>query len=304
VQLARPGPSIVANAGEQSRPRRFQLLLAGGLLLPAIVLVFGLIVYPLGYEAVLSLTDQRVDAPGSFVGLANYLDLLADRRFWGAVATTGVYVVVATALKVLLGLAMALALARPFPGRPLIFLLLLVPWFYPAVLSATALQWMLNPVLYSDVILRLDRINHVMSIGVEEAWPLARIILIDVWRGTAFFGVFLLVGRNAIPAALLEVAALEGAGPWSVFRQVTLPLLRPALLLAVMLSFGATLADFTNLYLLTGGRESVHVVGTLAYEIALTRGDLGLGAATSLALVPLVGLIMLATVRLLDREAG
>jgi ABC-type sugar transport system permease subunit len=302
MELSRPGRSIAASVVARDHRGWLRLLLAGVLLLPAVALVFGLIAYPLGYEAGLSLTNQRVDAPGSFVGLANYVDLLTDRRFWGAVATTGVYVVVATTLKVLLGLAMALALARPFPGRPLVLVLLLVPWLYPAVLSATALQWMLNPVLYSDVILRLDQINHILSIGVEEGWPLARVILIDVWRGTAFFGVFLLVGRNAIPSALLEVAALEGAGPGTAFRRVTLPLLRPALLLAVMLSFGATLADFTNLYLLTGGRESTHIVGTLAYELALTRGDLGLGAATSLALVPAVGVLVLALARLLDRE--
>jgi ABC-type sugar transport system permease subunit len=302
MELSRRRPLIAPSAVETKRRRWSHLLLAAVLLAPSVVLVFGLIAYPLGYEAVLSLTDQRVDAPGSFVGLANYLDLLTDRGFWGAAATTIVYVVVATALKVLLGLAMALALARSFPGRSAIFLLLLVPWLYPAVLSATALQWMLNPVLYSDVILRLDRIDHALSIWVEEAWPLARVILIDVWRGTAFFGVFLLVGRNAIPADLLDVAALEGADPWTVFRRVTLPLLRPALVLAIILSFGATLADFTNLYLLTGGREVTHVVGTLAYEIALTRGDLGLGAATSLALVPPVGLLMLALVRFLDRD--
>jgi ABC-type sugar transport system permease subunit len=304
MELSRRRPLVAPRAAEEERSRRSHWLLAGILLAPSLVLVFGLIAYPLGYEAALSLTDERVDAPGTFVGLANYVDLLADGRFWGAVATTAVYVVVATALKVLLGLAMALALARSFPGRPAIFVLLLVPWLYPAVLSATALQWMFNPVLYSDVILRLDRIDHALSIWVEEVWPLARVILIDVWRGTAFYGVFLLVGRNAIPADLLDVAALEGAGPWAVFRRVTLPLLRPALLLAVILSFGATLADFTNLYLLTGGREVIHVVGTLAYEIALTRGNLGLGAATSLAIVPPVGLLMLALVRFLERDEG
>jgi ABC-type sugar transport system permease subunit len=161
---------------------------------------------------------------------------------------------------------------------------------------------MLNPLLYSGVILQLDRVNHAASVAVETWWPIARVILIDVWRGTSFFGVFLLVGRNAIPSELFEVAALEGGGPVATFQEVTLPLIRPAALLAVILSVGATFADFSNLYLLTGGREVSHVVGTLAYEVALTRGDLGLGAATSLAIVPLIALLMVGLVRLLDRE--
>jgi len=280
------------------------LLLAAILLLPALVLVLGMVGYPLAYEAALSLTDRRVDDPGRVVWLANYWDLLVDGRFWEAVGTTALYGVVATVLKLLLGLAMALALAKPFPGRPVVFVLLLLPWLYPAVLSATALHWMLNPLMYSSVILQLDRVSHAASVAVETWWPIARVILIDVWRGTSFFGVFLLVGRNAIPAELFEVAALEGGGPVAIFRRVTLPLLRLAALLAVVLSVGATFGDFTNLYLLTGGREVSHVVGTLAYDAALTRGELGYGAAISLSLVPLIAILMLGLIRFLEREGA
>jgi multiple sugar transport system permease protein len=274
------------------------------LLLPAFTLVFVLIAYPVGYELALSLTNRRVEGAGDFVGLANYVDLLADGPYWEAVATTLLYVVVASGAKLALGLAMALSLARPFFGRPIVFILLLLPWLYPAALSATALHWMLNPLLYTGLILRLDQIDHTASIWVETAWPLTRIILIDVWRGTSFVGVFLLVGLNAIPSDLFDFAALEGGSSWLVFRLVTLPLLKSSALLALTLSVGATLADFTNLYLLTGGRETTHVIGTLAYETALTLGDVGRGAAISLSIVPLVAVLVLGMVRLIEREGS
>jgi multiple sugar transport system permease protein len=298
----RPTPGLSDSAVGPRPSCASDALLGWLLLLPAFVLVFVLIAYPLAYEAFLSLTDARVEQPGRLIWLQNYLDLIADRRFWGAAATTLVYAAVATAGKLLLGTAMALSLARPFPGRPIVFVVLLLPWLYPAVLSATALHLILNPIVYNRVILPLELVSHGLSISTESLWPLARIIFIDVWRGTSFVGVFLLVGLNAIPSELFDVAALEGRNSWLVFRLVTLPLLGRALLLAVLLSVGATLSNFSNLYLSTGGREVTETLGSLAYQAAITRGDLGRAAATALSVLPLVVALMLALARLLDRE--
>jgi ABC-type sugar transport system permease subunit len=274
------------------------------LVLPAVLLVFGMILYPFIYELWLSLTNARAAEDGAIVGLANYVALVQDATFWQATGNTLLYVGGATALKLALGMAMALCLSRPFAGRTIVLVLLLLPWLFPAALSTTALYWLLNPLVESGngLVPRLSLLSPTVALTVEMVWPMARVIGVDTWRGFSFFGVYLLVGLNAVPAELFEWARLEGASGWRFFRLVAVPLLRPTILLATLLSLSFTLADFTNLYLVSGGRETLHVVGTLAYDTALTIGDTGYGAAMALSLLPIVVGVALFLVRLLDRE--
>ena len=131
---------------------------------------------------------------------------------------------------------------------------------------------------------------------------MARVILVDTWRGTPFIGIFLLVGINAVPSELFEWARLEGTSAVRYFLLVTLPLLRSTILLACILSVSFTLGDFTNLYLVSGGREVLHIVGTLAYDTALTMGDTGYGAAMALSLMPAIVGLTLLLLHLLDQE--
>jgi ABC-type sugar transport system permease subunit len=274
------------------------------LVLPAGLLVLGMILYPFGYELWLSLTSARAAEDGAFVGLANYLAVVQNAGFWQAAGNTLLYVGVTTALKLVLGMVTALCLVRPFTGRSIILVLLLLPWLFPAALSTTALYWLLNPLVESGngLVPRLSLLNPSLGMTVETIWPMARVIGVDTWRGMSFFGVYLLVGLNAIPAELFEWARLEGASGWRFIWIVTLPLLRPTILLAALLSISFTLGDFTNLYLVSGGRETLHVVGTLAYETTLTLGDTGYGAAIALSLLPFVVGGTLFLLRLLDRQ--
>src|SRR6202521_2892539 len=234
--------------GEHPRRRAVPDPVLGALLvLPAVVLVFGMILYPFLYEAWLSLTDARAAEPGVFVGLANYLDLIQNDLFWQAVGNTTVYVVVSTALKLGLGMAMALTLARSFPGRSIVFVLLLLPWLFPSSLSITALYWLLNPLVESGtgLVAAISPVNPGLAMAVATNWPMARVILVDTWRGMSFFGIFLLVGINAVPSELFEWARLEGTSALRTFWLVTLPLPRPTILLATILSISFTFGDFT-----------------------------------------------------------
>jgi multiple sugar transport system permease protein len=274
------------------------------LVIPAVLLVFGMILYPFAYELWLSLTSARAAEDGAFVGLANYVAVAQDTVFWQAAGNTLIYVGAATALKLILGMLMALCLSRPFAGRTIVLVLLLLPWLFPSALSTTALYWLLNPLVESGngLVPRLSLLNPALGMTAESIWPMVRVIGVDSWRGFAFFGVYLLVGLNAVPSELFEWARLEGASGRRFFWLVTLPLLRPTILLATLLSISFTLGDFTNLYLVSGGRETLHVVGTLAYNTALTIGDTGYGAAIALSVLPIVVGVTLFLLRLLDRE--
>src|SRR5207247_710304 len=117
------------------------------LVVPAGLLVFGMILYPFGYDLWLSLTNARAAEDGVFVGLANYVALAQSDLFWQAVGNTLLFVAATTVLKLGLGMVMALALARAFPGRSVVFVLLLLPWLFPSALSTTALYWLLNPLV-------------------------------------------------------------------------------------------------------------------------------------------------------------
>lgn len=286
-------------------PRPVKDVVAGVLLLlPAMILVLGMTLYPLAYEFWLSLTNARAAESGVFVGLANYAALAQRFLFWQSVGNTLIYVGATTALKLSLGMAMALALARPFKGRSFIFVMLLLPWLFPAALSTTALYWLLNPLVESGsgVIARVSLVDPSLGMAVQGIWPMVRIVAVDTWRGTSFFGIFFLVGLNAVPSELFEWGRLEGTSAFRYFRLVTLPLLQPTIVLATILSISFTLGDFTNLYLVSGGRETMHVVGTLAYDTALTLGNTGLGAAMALSLMPVIVGSVLWLLHRLDQE--
>ncbi len=275
------------------------------LLAPALLFVLGVVAYPLGLELWFSVSDAEVGGLGRFIGLANFGYLLRDPGFHEALGNTAAYVGISTAVKALLGLGMALALAGAFSGRRLAYALLLLPLMYPVVMGTVAWYYMFSNVH--------GAINYVLVqaglVGEPIAWlgnsnlAMASLITVNVWHGTALFGFLLLAGLRAIPRTLLDAALVDGAGAWGSFRHVALPLLAPFLAVAVMLSLLGTFGDYAIVHLLTNGGPAnrTQIVSSLAFATALRDGDLGLGAAMSLSLVPIyvAGLVLL--VRLLRR---
>ena len=265
--------------------------------------MLGVLAYPVAWEIWASLTDfsSRTEGGPVFVGLANYGRLLGDTWFWKALATTLGYLAVTTTAKLVLGVGMALLLARPSRLRALVFLAVFLPWAYPGGITVIAWYWMLNPPLITSYSVFMGNVKHAVD-GVlgAGAWAFLSVVLFNVWRGGSFTAVFLLAGLNAIPTELFEYARLESRSAWQRFRAVTLPLLAPYMALAVFLSFTTAFADLGNVWMLTGGRIIFPVVGTYAYWLAVKSGQLAEAATWTLSLVPLLALGLVVLFRWFD----
>ncbi len=282
--------------------RRRDVLTAYLLLAPALLLVVGVLAYPVVWQVWLSFTNRSVDHTATyFVGLNNYLDFLRNPGFWRTTENTLGYIVVTTVLKLLVGVTVALALSRPFPGRPLVFLAAFLPWAYPA--GVTVIGWYLFTIppvhtAYSPLMgtLRLFFDNW---LG-DGTWGFLSLIVFNVWRGGSFTGIFLLAALNGIPRDLFDYAALEVQNPWRKFWMITVPLLRPFLALAAFLSLTTSVADLGNVWVLTGGRDAYPIIWTQAFHSAILGGQWGRASALSLILLPAMIVTLLVCFRLFE----
>ena len=272
---------------------------------PSLLLVLGVLVYPVAWEVWVSLTDfsSHSTGPAAFVGLANYAGLVTDVDFWSALLTTALYFAVTTAAKLVLGVALALLLAWPGRGRALGFLAVFLPWAYPGGVSVIGWFWLLNPPITTSYSTFMGGIKYAVDGALGTgAWAFTSVALFNIWRGSSFTAIFLLAGLNAIPTELFEYAQLETRSAWQRLHAVTLPLLRPYMALAVFLSFTTAFADLANVWMLTGGRVVFPVLGTQAYWLGIKVGRFAEGAARSLSLVPLLVLAMLLLFQWFDRR--
>ncbi len=283
--------------------RRRHLIVAYVLMAPALVLVLGVLAYPLAWEVWISLTNfsSRAEGGPAYVGLANYRRMMQEATFWRGVATTVVYFTITTAAKLVLGVAMALLLARPSRGRALVFLAVFLPWAYPGGVTVVAWYWMLNPPLITSYSVFAGTIKYAVDeVLGSGAYTFLSVVLFNIWRGGSFTAVFLLAGLNAIPTELFEYAALETRSAWQRLWRVTLPLLRPYMALAVLLSFTTAFADLANVWMLTGGRIIFPVLGTYAYWLGIRGGQFAEAAAYSLSLVPFLAAALFVLFRWFD----
>ena len=282
--------------------RRRDIRLAYLLLAPAALLVFGVMAYPLAWQIWSSLTDAPVGgAPPHFVGLANYGALVGAPEFWRAVAITLAYVGITTVLKLVVGVAMGMGLARPFPGRALAFVAAFLPWAYPAGPAEIGWFWFLLPPIpasYANFMAHWRVLaDNALGFGT---WGFVGVILLNVWRGGSFVGIFLLAARNGIPDQLFEYASLEARSAWQMFWAVTVPLLRPFLALATFLTLTSAVADLSNLWMQSGQRDVYPVVWTEASRLALNGGLFGRASAETLVLLPVLVAILLVCYRLFE----
>lgn len=269
------------------------------LLAPTIILLGLFVAYPFVKGIELSVTNTTVGEPGHFVGLHNFIVLWHDDIFRMAVWNTCLYTVVATTVKLALGLWLALLLNRSFRGKAFMRAFILLPFIIPTVLSTFAWKWMFDPtfsvlnyvLLHLHLITVADRINW---LG-EPTLAMVSVIIVNVWRGVPFFAISLLAGLQTISPELNEAAAIDGARAWNRFRHVTWPLLLPVTMVVMLFSVIQTFADFQLVYVLTGGgpANTTQLFATYAYQIGIGTGLLSQGAAISLAIFPILLLVVI-----------
>jgi multiple sugar transport system permease protein len=265
---------------------------------PPLLFLAALVGYPFCYGILLSLQDRPVAHAGTFIGLKNFATNFNDPLFWRVALNTFVYTLVATLLKMVGGLGLAVAMNQHFRMKNLVRALLLLPFIVPTVLSTVAWMWMLDPAF--SVVNRL-----LIGLGVPRPGPswlgnpilaMVSIIMINTWRGLPFYGITLLAGLQTVPPELYEAATIDGASGWQRFRYVTLPLLQPIILIVTLFSVIFTFADFQLVYVLTHGgpQNATQLFATYAFDIAMSAGQLGLGASIALAMFPALALLIIA----------
>src|SRR5213079_3259125 len=231
-----------------------------------------------------------------FVGFANFQTLLGDAVFWQITRNTFVYAAATTVLKLAGGLAMALVMNQSFRGRNLARAFLLLPFIVPTVLSSVAWMWILDPTF--SVINWTLRNTGLMT--ADFSWlgnatlAMWSIIVVNTWRGLPFYGITLLAGLQTISPDIYEAAAIDGAGITQRFWYITMPVLKPILIIVTMFSVIFTFSDFQLPYVLTHGgpANATHLFATYAFDIGMSAGVLGMGALVALAMLPALALLI------------
>src|SRR5215813_10702096 len=278
-----------------------------GLILPALLLITCLVAYPFCMAIYFSLSDYWVGSPGKFIGLQNFRDILANEVFQQTFYNSLVFTSIAVAFKIVLGVWLAMLLYRNLKFKRLIRGAVLLPWVIPTALSVLAWGWMFDS-LYSVVNWTAIHLGIISPPGPNwlgmASYAMAAVIAVNVWRGLPFFAIIVLAGLVSIPREYYEAAEVDGAGSWGRFRHVTLPLLKPVLAVVILFSTIFTFSDFNIVQVLTSGGpvNTTHLFATFAYQMGLSGGNLGQGAAISLFLFPMLAAIVFVQLRYIRKE--
>lgn len=283
---------------------RREARLAWALIAPSLVVILGVVLYPLLESLLMSLHEWNLTMPRHpFVGLANYAQILATPSFWQAIGRTLYFTLVSTGLELLLGLAIALLLNRPFRGRGLLRALVLLPWALPTVVNGIMWRWIDNPDYGAlNALLTQAGLLHAYRNWLGSPWSaLNMVILADVWKMTPLAALLLLAGLQTIPRELYESAAIDGAGGWRQFLGITLPLLRTSILIVLVARTIEAFKVFDIIYIMTRGGpgDGTMTIAYYAYTQAFSSLLFGKGAAISYLIALFILLLSVGYVRLL-----
>lgn len=278
--------------------RRFGYLLVA----PAVLLVALFVLLPIGGALINSLYYDTPFAERTFIGLRNYADLVRDRVALGTLGFTVLFVAVSTTLEILIGMGLAIVIHQRFRGRGAVRAAVLIPWAIPTVVAAVMWKYMLND-QYGVINLLLhggDLASY--RAWLAEPWP-ARFAMIgaDVWKTSSFAALLILAGLQVIPEELHDAARVDGAGPIRRFFTITLPLLKPAILLAFLFRVMDAFRVFDLVYVMTQGAPggATSVLQFYGYQKMFPEQQFGYGSAISIVVFVMIAAVSVFTIRTL-----
>jgi multiple sugar transport system permease protein len=291
-EAATPEPKPKVSDRTRSERRLAYMLCA-----PAVIAMLLVTAYPILYAFVLSLqeVDLRFPDEGGFIGLDNYATVLSSDLWWQGLFNTLFITIVSVAIELVLGMILALVMFRAIFGRGLVRTSVLIPYGIITVVAAFAWFYAFDP--------GSGFVNGLPFVADDKAWfgdrwsAMAVIIAAEVWKTTPFIALLLLAGMTTIDEGLYESAKVDGATAWQRFWRITLPMMKPAILVALLFRTLDAFRVFDSIFVMTGGGQSTESVSIIGYNQLISRVNLGLGSAVSVLIFILVLLIAALYVR-------
>jgi trehalose/maltose transport system permease protein len=277
------------------------------LLLPTIIVVIAVAMVPLGQTIYYSFTNAKLASvkPTEFVGLTNYRFLIHDTLFRHAIWITVKFSVITVVFEFLLGIIIALVVNSSFKGRGAMRAAMLVPWAIPTVISAQMWKWMYSEIygVFNDIlVVRLHILDHPVAWISQTNTSLWAIAAVDIWKTTPFVALLLLAGLQVIPSDIYEAARVDGANGIQQFFRITLPLLRPAILVALIFRTLDALRVFDVFFVMFGARADTQTMAIYNQQNIVAFSDIGYGSAISVAIFVIIGIFVVAYVTSLRVE--
>lgn len=278
------------------------------IILPAILIVFGIVIYPFIRTFIYTFQDMNLSMGGSgeFLGLANYIEILGDKEFWAAAGRTAYFSVVSIFIEVVLGIAIALLLNDKLKGMKVLTAIIIIPWAIPNVVSSSMWKWIYHPEYgaLNALLTQLHIIPDYQS-WLSSPWmALNMVIIADAWKTTPLVAIFMLSALKLVNHSVYEAAVVDGAGIIRRFFSITLPYLKPMLLVIVVMRTMETFKVFDLIYVITRGgpANGTMVLGYQAYSEVFENLNYSAGATYSYLIAFMIGILTLAYIKLLKRE--
>lgn len=280
---------------QRRRSRAAWLLVA-----PALILLAAVAGWPLLRTLFYSFTDAALDAPGEYnlVGFDNYLSwadgeiygVLADPLWWKAVMNTFLFTGISVTCELFFGLLLALLMNQKFRGQGIVRTAVLVPWAIPTIVTAKMWGWMFHDQygVINDLLSRLGVIHEPLAWIAEPTLSMWAVVIADVWKTVPFMALMLLAALQIIPANLYEAGRVDGANVWQRFTRITLPLIMPAMIVALIFRVMDALRVFDLIYVLTSNSEATISISGYARERMVSFQEMGAGSAASVLLFMMV----------------
>jgi trehalose/maltose transport system permease protein len=300
-------PAHEAAQGRRSSLTRSRIRAAWIFIAPTLIILALIAGWPLARTIWFSLTDATLNnlSEYEFIGFENYLanydgewlGLLTDLDWWYSVWNTVWFTAISVSIETVLGIIMALILNAAFPGRGIMRAVILIPWAIPTVVSARMWNWMLHDQfgVINDMLLRLGLIAAPVTWTASPDTALWTVVMVDVWKTTPFVALLILAALQMLPGDIYEAAKVDGVHPVRVFFRVTLPLIKPALIVAIIFRALDSLRVFDLIYVLTANSRDTMSMSVYARQQLVDFQEVGMGSAASTLIFLIIALLIVIT---------